>query len=432
MIKKGGKWFSTLSGAAIFVSCSSFQAYFNTYYNAKRLFYQAERQYQTEGFSPALRDIYNKVIEKNVVIIRYFPNTPFVDDALYMLGVSYLRLSDYERAQRRFQELLDLYPKSPLQHRALLGMAEVALESGNPILAQTILDTLHLRTPNERRYAQRLKMLIAHRQGDTRTFLSSLIMLAQDVPQEITPDILLDAIDVAIQGGYYAEAEVLLGIFRKRFSKTPRERLATLRFVDLLDAQGRTAQALEILNSMAVEERDTLWPAVMWRKARLVEEMGDTAQAVKLLEALSLKPTEEGQRAALLLGERALQKGKFRDAQTWLMRVESGPLESLKKRAQQLLNGLQRLEAIRQDTTLPRFQHQIRKAQIWAFDFRDKQHAWSLLHDLAQEYPYQTWPLSALYLGVLVAPDSTQKASLYAILTARDSTGLYTSRLVWP
>ncbi|MCF6192406.1 MAG: hypothetical protein L3J76_04655, partial [Candidatus Hydrothermae bacterium] len=55
------------------LSCTTFRVYFNTYYNAHRLFVDAERRYQAEGFSPALRDQYNKVIEKSVVIVRYFP-----------------------------------------------------------------------------------------------------------------------------------------------------------------------------------------------------------------------------------------------------------------------------------------------------------------------------------------------------------------------
>ncbi len=413
------------------VSCARFRAYFNTFYNARTIFQEAEARYLREGFSPTLRDQYNKVIEKCVVVIRYFPNTPYVDDALYMLGVSYLRLGDYDRSRRRFRELLGVFPDSPLREKALLGLAEAALLEGSPEVAREILDTLDFRDETSRRYARRLMLLAAREEGDTLGFLNALVALGREFPDAISVDLFLEGIDMAIQGGFFDQAETLLEIFRKEYARTSRERLATLRFVDLLASRGDPARALSVLENMGVDDRDTLWPAVAWRKARLLEAVGDSAGALKLYQGLALKRTEEGQKAALLLGERSLMTGAYRDARTWLTKVLDGPQESLKQKARRWLAGLGRLEKAMEDSTLPRDTLWVRQAQIWAFDFEKPEKAWVFLDSLRQVTSPETWPLPVLYLGTLVAPDRLKKTWM-ALLQTRDTTGLYSTRLVQP
>ncbi len=413
------------------LSCARFRAYFNTFYNARTIFREAEARYLREGFSPALRDQYNKVIEKCVVVIRYFPGTPYVDDALYMLGVSYLRLGDYDRSRRRFRELLGVFPDSPFREKALLGLAEAALLEGNPEVTQEILDTLDLRDEDSRRYARRLMLLAAREEGDTLGFLNALVSLGREFPDAVSVDLFLEGIDLAIQGGFYDQAETLLAIFRKEYARTSRERLATLRFVDLLASQGDPARALGVLEAMGVDERDTLWPAMAWRKARLLEAMGDSSEALKLYQGLALKRTEEGQQAALLLGERSLMAGAIRDARTWLSKVLDGPQESLKQKARRWLAGLGRLEKVVEDSSLSRDTRWIRQAQIWAFDFEQPERAWIFLDSLRRAVPPESWPLPVLYLGVLVAPDSL-RPRWEAWLRERDTTGLYSTRLARP
>lgn len=422
------KRFLVLLALALSFSCARFRAYFNTYYNARRIFREAEARYLREGFTPALRDEYNKVIEKSVVIIRYFPGTPYVDDALYMLGVSYLRLKDYDRARRRFRELLSVFPDSPLRSQTLMGLAEASLLEGRPEEARIILDTLTLRNRDERRQARRLRLLVAREEGDTRAFLNALVSLAREFPDAVSVDLFLEGIDQAIQEGFYDQAETLLDIFRKAYERTDRERLATLRFVDLLASRGDPRRALSVLEGMEVDERDTLWSPVAWRKARLLEEVGDLAQAEKILQGLALKRTVEGQKAALLLGKRALYAGKVEDARVWFNKALEGPNESMKQEARRWLAGLQRLEKVVADSTLSRETAWIRKAQIWAFDFGDQEQAWRFLDSLRAEREPASWDLPVLYLGALVAPD-TLRPDLVAWLERRDSTGLYVSRL---
>jgi len=55
--------------------------------------------------------------------IEQFPGTDRTDDALYYLGLSYIREKDYALASAQFDRLLRDFPTSPLQADALLELA---------------------------------------------------------------------------------------------------------------------------------------------------------------------------------------------------------------------------------------------------------------------------------------------------------------------
>ena len=54
-----------------------------------------------------------------------------VDDALLMVGKAYFYQADYARAERKFQELIDTYPKSALLPQARMLMAYSYYKAGN-------------------------------------------------------------------------------------------------------------------------------------------------------------------------------------------------------------------------------------------------------------------------------------------------------------
>ena len=55
---------------------------------------------------------YRKVIEKCAKIIEEYPKAKFVDEALYLMGKSYLEVGEYSKARRKFEELERYFPKS--------------------------------------------------------------------------------------------------------------------------------------------------------------------------------------------------------------------------------------------------------------------------------------------------------------------------------
>lgn len=117
----------------------SFTAYFNTYYNAQRVFTEAEEEiwamteYKESGrnmliplnISQGSRTKLTSVIEKCSKLLQYHPEAGLVDDALLMIGRSYYYQNDYQKAERKFRELIDGYPESDLAlpAQALLSFA---------------------------------------------------------------------------------------------------------------------------------------------------------------------------------------------------------------------------------------------------------------------------------------------------------------------
>ncbi len=114
-----------------------FAAYFNTYYNAKRLYDEAQEEvwnqpeYRGTGrnlllplnVGQATRVKFTSVIEKCSKLLQYHPEANLVDDALLMIGTSYYYQGEYQKAERKFRELLDGYPTSDLVPRTRILLA---------------------------------------------------------------------------------------------------------------------------------------------------------------------------------------------------------------------------------------------------------------------------------------------------------------------
>ena len=114
-------WLLLLTGLAIGLSgCGvwyNFKAYFNSYYNAKVLFDQAE-----ENIQKIPRDLFafyevniqaqdylslNKVIEKCSKILQFDTKSSYFLDALWLSGKSFYYQREYVKAERKFKELQD-------------------------------------------------------------------------------------------------------------------------------------------------------------------------------------------------------------------------------------------------------------------------------------------------------------------------------------
>ncbi len=113
--------------AFLFSGCGvweNFTTYFNLYYNTKDKFQEAEDaiklqrknlfQFEEPNISGNVPQLLNTVIEKSSKILQFHNPSSYVDDALLMLGKSFYYQKDYQKALRKFQELVVTLPESDL------------------------------------------------------------------------------------------------------------------------------------------------------------------------------------------------------------------------------------------------------------------------------------------------------------------------------
>ncbi|HEY3294371.1 MAG TPA: tetratricopeptide repeat protein [bacterium] len=169
--------------------------YFNTFYNAKKQFGEAERDTRAQqrqarrqqqqqpqqpnnpnappqqggsvppgaggapGQSGVASEKYRKVIETSARLLEEHPKSRWADDALFLMGVSYYRLGDLPRAERKFTELMTLFPNSKLVSEATLWKARtLAAEKKKDDAIQLLQTGLELLKPGPEKASALLLM----------------------------------------------------------------------------------------------------------------------------------------------------------------------------------------------------------------------------------------------------------------------------------
>ena len=153
------------SGNFIKKGFEDFTTYFNTYYNAKKIFVEAEieiKQQQKEIFTDKIYappgNITNKlvtVIEKCSKILQYHPQSSLVDNALFLIGKSYYYQREFPSAIRKFTELITNFPNSSFVSEARLYIARSYLNSKDFDRALRLLNEIY----EEARQSKNRKLL---------------------------------------------------------------------------------------------------------------------------------------------------------------------------------------------------------------------------------------------------------------------------------
>jgi TolA-binding protein len=100
-------------------------AHFNTLYNAELKYDQAmeikrKADPEREKISAQEEQLYKEAFERAARVVKYWPQSKWVDDALLLMGRASFEKGDYSTALRKFDEILVLYPNSKLVSEALL------------------------------------------------------------------------------------------------------------------------------------------------------------------------------------------------------------------------------------------------------------------------------------------------------------------------
>ena len=130
-------------------------AYYNTFYNAKKFYKEAEKDRKKRektlvvelsaeekarrkksgqattntGSIASSKEMqnYQRSIEKASRVLEFYPESKYIDDALILLGKCFYYRRDFKKALRKFEEIIKLYPDSEFIPEARLLMAKTYL-----------------------------------------------------------------------------------------------------------------------------------------------------------------------------------------------------------------------------------------------------------------------------------------------------------------
>ena len=127
------KFLLILSFGIFLAGCTSFRAYYNTFFLAEKAFQVAEDnrlKTKVDKVSPTSKRLYEEAITKASRVLAFYPKSKYVDDALLIIGKSYYYQEEYPKAERKFQEIVAGFPKSKLVLEAnfFLGLTYFKLD----------------------------------------------------------------------------------------------------------------------------------------------------------------------------------------------------------------------------------------------------------------------------------------------------------------
>ncbi len=254
----------------LFAGC----AYFNTLYNANKLYKEAQEAPKAKDGSVnrAVEDKYDKVIEKCEMVITTHPNSKYVDDAILLMGKCLYEQGEYEAAIVKFEELKVNFPDSKLNREGQLYaaksyIAEEDLESAVETLSALVEENPKGKAADEILFLLGTSLIKIGREDDAVQYLEMLATHHKRSPYRVSAD--LEAANLYAERGEYEKS---LDLYRG-------------------------------LRNVQLDEADTI--RFLSRLAKLYSDMGDYEMALGVFDELDgfvLEPTEKAANM-LVLGQ---------------------------------------------------------------------------------------------------------------------------------
>jgi len=307
---------------AVLLLCSLFMGcvYYNTFWYAKEYYKQAERArkkaetkrrllsrttyFPSPSFQPSPTQIpsyppdsgfkstttepapsdaqalYEKSIKKASKVLAIYPESDYVDDALFLIGMCYFRMGQYDKAIRKFDELYTNFPKSPFltEARFYRGWANMMLGNfgASAFEFQEVLDDKEF--------------------GEDAAFMLAEVAYAQK--------------DYQTAEEYYLK-------FIEKYPNSKRSFEAYLKLGDIYFNTDRFAEAETTLEKITDKAPANVYFEAQLLLGRTKIELSKFEEALKILQTLLERTTERADRAEieLVIGELYFRWGKLDEAE---------------------------------------------------------------------------------------------------------------------
>ncbi len=224
------------------------------YFNAKESYNAAEKKRIEKNITD--KALYENSIKELSKILEFYPESKWVDDALLMMGLCYMRQDDNYKARKKFVELLTNYPDSDLRDQAKVYLAEVEIALKNYDEAGRIMETISNGNINIEPYKiLKLSAEMSLSQGDSVKALENMLRSADKAETDIDRiSVLQSSSELAVKlGDYKTSAEInkkLIDLHDER------EKIFhyTLKYADALKNLGETDEAVSILERITSDQ----------------------------------------------------------------------------------------------------------------------------------------------------------------------------------
>ena len=225
-------------------------AYFNTFYNA-RAAYREGVKLNDQGQNTQAKAKFDKAIEKSALVIKRWPKSRWVDDALFLVGLSYYQEGQYDKAIREFDQLSLAFPNSAFVPRGELHRGLALLADRQYGTARVALDAVKQKYP---KLADEATYNLARSFMDRKELERGTDSLSAFLERFPKSRFRMQAAKQLADGSFtlrrYADAEKWYSTYA-RLTDDPKQRaLATLRIAACRYEQGKQQEAIAEVNDV--------------------------------------------------------------------------------------------------------------------------------------------------------------------------------------
>lgn len=377
-------------------------AYFNTFYNIKIYFREAEKIYQEQGqLTREATTRYNKVIEKSSKIFEYYKSSQYVDDALFYTAIAYKRLGNYTQAKIKFEELFKYFPDSKYHKKALLEYIDLLIVINYIDEAITAIKRNPELTKEPDFLMVKAKLFYAN--GEYRDLLNLVKENWKALQKNPSKKMIYSlALDCAIKVGDTEIAENLLKQLEKLAnSDNERVYLVTTR-AEMLAKKGEYEQSVKVLEEAGFFENSPQYRIIKYEKARILTQKGLYEQALN-----ELKSIEETSLRDSVYFKSLFLKGKIMetlDSLTLALSIyqdlRNFPIpQSIREEVELRYRTILEVSS---DSLGESDESKLRKAELFLYDLKNPEKALKIYAELTDNAKSEEVRLKALYAQMLI------------------------------
>lgn len=372
------KKFSKINLIFLLLIFASGCAYYNTFFNAKKYFNEAEKerkkrieqekkQQQQQSATPDRAAMnrasnnemkkYNDSIKKASKILEIYPKSKYVDDALFILGKCFFWMSEHQKAERKFIELIENFPESKFAPESRLWLGKTYIEMRDYETAEkTFQEILNSKVDDKILDETRLLLggLFKHKEDFLRAVSEYETAANRAKDKTIRAKSFFEMGECYFELKNYPKAAESFLNARKNSPDDKLEFDAMFQAGLIYEQMNNYDEAIKIFSKLLVDAvNEESWPACRLEIAHCYRSMGDNDEAISWYKDIIERhpKTVEAADAYYYLGEIYVNiKAEYEFAKEYFEKAPTENARALRaNEARAMSKSIQRLLALRDD-----------------------------------------------------------------------------------